>query len=92
MQASGRNLSPATLNSTSFDEAFWTRALNELGYALSVKELDISTLKKQGAIPSGVSPASVKRLYADKYAEIAFPSFVNKGFDASACRDIIGKR
>jgi type I restriction-modification system DNA methylase subunit len=74
-QAGVRNLSPTTLSSTSFDEAFWTRALNELGYPLSVQELDINTLKEQGAIPSGVSPASVKRLYADKYVEVALLSF-----------------
>jgi hypothetical protein len=66
--------------------------LNELGYPLSVQELDFNILKEQGAIPSGVSPASVKRLCADKYIETAFPSFVNKGFDASTCRDIIGKK
>jgi hypothetical protein len=75
MQAGGRNLSQATLSSTSFDEGFWTRALNELGYPLSVQELDTITLKEQGAIPSGVSPASVKRLYADKYVEVALLSF-----------------
>jgi hypothetical protein len=91
-QAGGRNLSLTTLSSTSFDEAFWTSALKELGYPLSVQELDISALREQGVIPSGVSPASVKRLCTGKYVEVTFLSFVNKGFDASTWRDIIGKR
>ncbi|MFQ1020508.1 Eco57I restriction-modification methylase domain-containing protein [Tardisphaera saccharovorans] len=54
---------------TQFGLAFWQRTLSELGYEAKLEELDLATLRRQGAIKSDVIINSVKRFLKSDYVE-----------------------
>jgi len=68
-------LSTETTNSNAFNEEFWKRALRELGYPITEQQLDIKTLRDQGAIPSALNLSSATRFYVDDYVEVVLLTY-----------------
>ena len=74
-QQATSGLSTKTLSSNAFDGEFWKRTLGELGYPIAEQQLDIKTLKDQGAIPSALNFSSATRLYVDDYVEVVLLTY-----------------
>ncbi|WP_449463024.1 Eco57I restriction-modification methylase domain-containing protein [Tardisphaera miroshnichenkoae] len=75
---------------TKFGPTFWQRALSELGYEVKLEDLDLPTLRRQGAIKSGVIVNSVKRFLKGDYVEgaiIEIGSHLTRRSAAQVARD-----
>ena len=67
-----------------FDFSWWVGKFGELGYPVSVVELDVGTLCGEGFLPSDVSYSRVARVFSDSFVDVVIVE-VGSGLSRGRC-------